>query len=87
MATPQQGTDFTNATKVSITDLAERVGILTVEREKILLHLNSYIDRFNEAQETITALNAQNAALGAAQTAQTRTLEGTASTVNEAATA
>ena len=92
--TQQQSDAFAQATKVSSDDLAARAGVLQIEKEKITNHLIWYIQQYNdtitrlgEANTEIATLKAQNAALQASQTNQTRTLDGTASPVSETATA
>jgi hypothetical protein len=76
--TQEQIQNHARAIQVTADDLAARVGLLTVQQDKIMGQLNMHLANFNEAQAEVIRLTAENTKLKAQIAAQ-----GTASPVSE----
>jgi cell division protein FtsB len=92
--TQEQIQNHARAVQVTPDDLAARVGLLTVQQEKIMSELNRHLANFNDAQAAVERLTAENTklkaqveTLQAAQTYLAKAGDGSTSPVSETATA
>jgi chromosome segregation ATPase len=81
--TQEQIQNHARAIQVTADDLAARVGLLTVQQDKIMGQLNMHLANFNEAQAEVIRLTAENTNLKAQITAL-QAAQGDANKTNDA---